>query len=63
MIRIASLLASLLLVAGCAAHREPAANCWQHRVAFIEAPMPQDGSTDCNFAPLLLPGPAGAVDV
>jgi len=61
MIRIASLLAGLVLVAGCAAHREPAANCWQHRVTFIEAPMPEGGSTDCDFAPL--PGPAGAVDV
>ncbi len=61
MIRFVSLLSGLLLVAGCAAHREPAANCWQHRVAFIEAPTVQGGSTDCSFAPL--PGPAGPVDV
>ena len=61
MIRIASLMAGLLLMAGCAAHREPTANCWQHRVAFVADPLAQRSAADCTFAPL--PALAGPVDV
>ncbi|VDC34015.1 hypothetical protein XINFAN_04213 [Pseudogemmobacter humi] len=58
MIRITFIMSGLLLLAGCAAHREPAANCWQHRVAFVEA---DTATPDCIFTPLA--GPAGGVDV
>lgn len=61
MIRITFIMLGLLLLAGCAAHREPAANCWQHRVAFVEDTAADATAADCIFTPLS--GPSGGVDV
>lgn len=59
--RVVLILSGVLLLAGCASHRPPQANCWQSAAFVATGPDLVTRAADCDFLPL--PGPAEPIDV